>query len=145
MLATATIGLDAMAWREGMAEWRPLRTIFSLPPLPGMPPFPQPLDPKFISKLNTVYRTSKMMLVVCGLSILMPFILMLTAPLGILYFFWRKSLLAEVDAKHLVLPPARQAEVDYLRANKQELLLPLYFLIGFALFIAGLIAFLPKP
>jgi hypothetical protein len=145
MLANATISRDDMAWREGMPEWRPLRTFFSPPPPPGMPPVPQPLAPKFISRLNTVYRTSKIMLPACALSILMPFILMLLAPLGILYFFWRKSLLAEVDAKGLMLPPAQRAEVDYVRANKQELLLPLYFLIGFALFIAGIIVFLPKP
>jgi len=142
LLANSGVSLEDLAWREGLAEWRPLKTFFSSSPT-GVPPVPEPLDQKFISRLNTVYRTSKMMIILCVLGFFMPFILLIAGALGVLYYFWRKSILAEVDAKGLILPQQQRIEVDYLRANKQELLLPLYFLLGFAVLMAGVIAFLP--
>ena len=137
LLEKQEISLDDMAWKPGFPEWVPLRTFFIPPP----PPLSKPLDPKFVERLNTVYRSSKQMILLSILGVFIPIVLVFGAALGLIYFFQRKSLLSEIDSKNLQITQPLLDEVAYLRNNKQELLLPLYFLLGYGALLVGVVAF----
>jgi hypothetical protein len=102
-----------------------------------------PLEPKIEKRIDTLYRNTRQMPLLAILGILVPIILIIGGPLGLLYWFWRRDLLRAVDSGAIVLDPVppslpgtRQsgnlssaAKLEFIRSRKQSLLIPFYLLV----------------
>ena len=111
--------------------------------------------PKLEKRIDTLYRNTRQMPLLSILGIFVPLVLLIGAPLGLLYWFWRRDLLQSADSGALALDPAppplpntRQSgelstatKLDFIRSHRHSLLIPAYMLGAFVLVIGGLICF----
>jgi hypothetical protein len=111
------------------------------------------LDQKTIARIDSLYSNAKLMPLLCIIGIVIPFVLLIGALLGILYWFWRKALLRELDSQTgnpsgpPPLPSNKKCistddKITYLREAKLAFLAPGIVFICYAAIIAGMIAFL---
>jgi hypothetical protein len=115
-----------------------------------------PLDTKLEKRIDTLYRNTKLMPILAILGILVPIFLVISGPLGLLYWFWRRNLLQAADSGALALdsvppplPGARpsgelssRAKLDFIRDHKHSLLIPCYLLVVFVVLVGSFICFL---
>ena len=113
-------------------------------------------DKKLEKKIDTLYRNTKQMPILAAVGVIVPIILVIGGGLGLLYWFWRRDLLAAADSGKLrfdpapppLLSPGRVVELslaekfDFIRSHKHSLLIPLYLFVAFAFVLCAFIAFL---
>ena len=103
------------------------------------------LDTKLEKRIDTLYRNTKQMPILVILGFFVPITLVISGPLGLVYWFWRRALLLAADSGTLTLetvpppiPGARPAgglspaaKLDFIRRHKHSLLIPCYMLMAF--------------
>lgn len=114
------------------------------------PPLPQSLDAKTIARIDSLYSNAKVMPWLCVAGIFVPLVLLVGGLLGLLYWFWRKALLAQLDALsanpvgHL-LPdegrggPSLAQKIIVIREAKLTFLSPGIVFIAYAVIVGGLV------
>jgi hypothetical protein len=113
-----------------------------------------PLNPKIEKKIDTLYRNTKQLPLLAILGVIVPIILIIAGPLGILYWCWRRDLLRDVDGGNIVLdaspPPlpstakaaelSTSAKLKFIREHPHSLLVPVYLLGAYAVLLGVIIA-----
>ena len=112
-----------------------------------------PLDARTAKRIDRLFHNTKQMPTVAVMGLIIPIALLIGGPLGLLYWVWRRALLADVDAGHLpfdpVPPPISGSnrtislspaeKIAFICARPHALLMPLYFLIFFSGLMLALI------
>ena len=84
-------------------------------------------------RLDTLYSSAKQLPMAGWIGLLFPILLLIAAPLGILYHSWATRFLDDLEAEKIDIDPElkrkenepnNKEKIEYLRANKKALLQP---------------------
>ena len=116
-------------------------------------------DQNPFARIDSLYGNARAMIWLCVVGIVIPFVLLIGAALGIVYWFFRRSLLAQLDAARTSdgpppPPPSSRGgtsleqKIAYIREAKYAFLAPAVVLVCYALvvgtFVAVVIASSPR-
>jgi hypothetical protein len=110
-------------------------------------------DPKLKKKIDIIYRATKLVPILTIVLFCVPYITIILALLGLVFWFKRRNLLKAADSGasglDSVTPPlasAKQsgqistaAQLDFIRRHKHFLLIPLYLCLLYPLYYVLLI------
>ncbi len=103
------------------------------------------MDPNTEKHVDQLYRNSKQMVAASALGVLVPIVLVIAAPLGLLYAYQRSRLLGRIATGKLDVPndslsgsdpPSLSDKIAYLRAHPLRFFAPFLVLGAAVLFVA---------
>ncbi len=94
------------------------------------------MDDAQAKRIDGLYRNAKQMPILAVLGVLVPLLLLLGAPLGILYASWRKGLLSDIDAGKIELDADTEPKVALLRRSTLVFYVPAMILAAEMVVIA---------
>ena len=97
-------------------------------------------DLKRSKYVDNLYRNSKQMVLLTCLGFLVPVVLIIAAPLGLLYAFQRSRLLKKVSEATVQLSAADAEKISFLRDHSLRFYAPAIIVGLWVLFIVSIVA-----
>lgn len=117
------------------------------------------MDESTRKKIDSVYRATQQLPIVAAIGVVIPLLFLLSVPLGLIYWSWRRQLLTAFDGGRLVIEagppplptpgkkpePSLLTKMEVIRKSGFLVLVPVYVLIFLIVVIAGFVALMKYP